>query len=522
MRRIDRVRSWLVVVALAIGCGPVNQPLDLDDVWPGDLVFEQPAQLVQLSRVSAIAGSLIIRSTAELATLSLPGLVRVEGDVIIEKLPMGPELRVELPNLLQLGGGVELRDLGAPVTFSAPRLGRADYIRLARGAPKLELDLLLLLRGRLQVEDVELEALTLPSLESVGGELLLRRVRTADPSGAAEIPVDLPRLRDIGRNLTLSGTTETRFSAPELLTLGGTLELDGAKVALQLDRLNTIDGGIRILESVFDLDAPALMEVRGRITLSEGVFEGPPRSGRRRGLFLPALERVAGSIRVSDFMGLESFEAPALRSAEGEVVFSGLPDLMRIDLGLVQRIFGDLVVELLFDTTLVALELLQIDGPMRISTMRKLNCELPRLTTVAQDLELSVLEAEVLDLSSLESVGRSLTLRQVAMASDPDLPALRSVGVNLEIDKGSGLRQLDLPLLEQVGGGQSDDFGDLLISENSDLVGLQVPRLVRVSNAIEIRDNPLLDPDALEQSLAGVGSASRLICGNGTSDACPL
>ncbi|MEL6190045.1 MAG: hypothetical protein AAFU79_35925, partial [Myxococcota bacterium] len=152
----------------------------------------------------------------------------------------------------------------------------------------------------------------------------------------------------------------------------------------------------------------------------------------------------------------------------------------------------------------------------------KLICELPKLTTVAQDLELSVLEAEVLDLSGLASVGRSLTLREVAMASDPDLPALRSVGVNLEIDKGSGLRQLDLPLLEQIGGGQSDSFGDLRISESSDLVGLQVPRLVRVSNAIEIRDNPRLDPDALEQSLSGVGSASRLLCGNGSGDACPL
>ncbi|MEL6183133.1 MAG: hypothetical protein AAFU79_00820, partial [Myxococcota bacterium] len=373
MRRAHLLRSWPLFFALGLGCGPVNEPLDLNDVWAGDLVFEQPAQLVQLSRVSSVAGSLIIRTTAELATLSLPGLVRVDGDVIIEKLPMdGPELRVELPNLLQLGGGVELRDLGVPVTFSAPRLGRADYVRLARGAPKLELDLLLILRGRLQVEDAQLDALAFPSLESVGGEILFRRVRTADPSGAAEIPVDLPLLREVGRNLTFAGTTETRFSAPELLTLGGTLELDGAKVALQLDRLNTVDGGLRILESVFDLDAPALMEVRGRITLAEGVFEGPPRSGRRRGLFLPALERVAGSIRVMDFMGLESFEAPALSSAEGEVVFSGLPDLVLIDLGRVQRIFGDLTVELLFDLRLTAPELQQIDGPMRVSTMRKL------------------------------------------------------------------------------------------------------------------------------------------------------
>lgn len=513
----------LVPVALSAGCSPVPlDPAASDTVWPGDFELSQPTELVRLSRLRRIEGSLVLRSTASLDTLNLPQLSDVEGDLVIAGLPvLDVPVRIELPELLTLGGGIRLEGLGDPVTVSLPKLGRADFLRASGGRFAFELDGLLELRGALELADGAIEQLDLPTLEVVEGSLRLRRLRTTDTTGEAEIPVRLPRLLRIGGGLELRGTTRMELTAPRLLSVGGGVSLDGALARLLLDGLQSLDGDLSIRESRFDFFAPTLERIAGRLEMDEGVFEGPPREDRLSSLRFPALTAVARALTVRRMQGLQGLEFPVLESVGGEVWVEQVPDLQRLDLQALPSVPADVHLEAVFDVEVRLDALTRVDGPFVIRTLRTLTLDAPRLRSVGQDLQLSVFEAEQLSLPALQTVGRSFVLQRASLPAELDLRALRTVGVDFGLEDTAGLAALSLPALERVGGGQGDSFGDLRVARNLDMAAVAVPRLVEVLGTLEFRDNPALDPERLDTSLAGVQAGRRTVCGNGAGTPCP-
>lgn len=520
----------LVVVfglSTALGCSPRASESTGIDTWAGDFELASAVDLIQLSRLRRIDGTLFIHHHAGQSSLQLSSLVEIRGDLVVESLPSsGSGLRVELPGLLQLGGGIRLSAAGDPITLSAPRLGRADFVELREGQFGLELDQLIELRGRLRVEDVDLESLRLPALRALQGDLRLRRAR---PVGGemvdemwveAELPISLPSLVDLDGSLELRQTGTFALVAPALDALGGSLIVEAGTVRLEFEKLRVLDGSLRIEDAVFDLQTPGLVRVRGALEVVSSTFTGAPTLDRLRTLDLGQLEHIEGNLRVRDVKGLESVALSSLAAIDGSLQLSGLPALAEVDLSKLSSLPSDLRLERLAMPEVRLDALGNVEGSLVVEDLTRLELVAPLLTTIGQSLEVERSELSELRLPALSDIGRSLFLRQSTLPALTTLEHLTRIGVDLELSDGSGTRTFDLPLLERIGGGLNDQLGDLEVLRNTHLSSLVFPRLTRVLGAIEIRDNPALDPVALSSSLAGVEATTTRTCGNGGEADC--
>ena len=304
------------------------------------------------------------------------------------------------------------------------------------------LSCLLEVRGSLLASADALEALELPALWWVGGDL-----RLLDNPALSSVQLDA--LRIVDGELGLQGSA--LLAAPTLpaLALVGELTLVDAA---ELPALREVLGDVELRPG---LALPALEDVGGRALAADL---------EQTELRLPALRRAALGLALLDLPALTTLELPALEEL-GELRIRALPPGLPVDLPALAAVDGDVS---LSDCGPVTLGVGALGGGLSASDLP--GFEAPSLTTVGGAVDVDA--AEAIDLRALQSTGGDLRLRCPACSSPP-LRDLATVGGELTVEDIDELTILELPSLSNVEGG-------LRLSGLPALDALRLPSLARL------------------------------------------
>lgn len=168
-------------------------PFDLEQVG-GDLVVcgSDVLENLNLSALTDVGGRLRVCDAPLLDSLTLSGLITVGGELVLERVP---GLRIINVTALEAAGGVGLRGIGA-ASLSLPGLLTldGDLVLAPRDSSELEtlsVPALTELLGNLEVrEHPTLRSLVAPALVSVGGALIVEgnpELRTLELGALAHV-----------------------------------------------------------------------------------------------------------------------------------------------------------------------------------------------------------------------------------------------------------------------------------------------------------------------------------------------
>jgi hypothetical protein len=247
----------------------------------------------------------------------------IVGNLIVQgKLPGAS---IALPNLRKLSGDLTFEVEAVRASFSAPLLERVDKsIDFIAGskADRLELPLLKSIGGRLYAYGALLTELSLPALETITGALHMQSNRLKQ--------LQLPKLSRADKIYVAIETDLVELSLPQLASVELGIEINGN------DRLTRLR-----LESLTELvdDFAARLIVKENPLLSEITL---PKLRRVADLALaenvalvsvqlPALDWIDSGLRVDDCLKLEELSLPRLTHASA-LTLRGNPRLASVSL----------------------------------------------------------------------------------------------------------------------------------------------------------------------------------------------
>ena len=368
------------------------------EVWDrdfGGFDWDDPIRVAALRGARVVLGSLQIKVTDP---IELPLLEQVTGHLVLDTASAA----IALPALRTVGG-----NLGVGTGSSLPDLPVLELVggNMFVGARTKPLVLPRLgnIGGNLSFGPTSARV-TFDVLGAIGGELFV--------SGDSSLLV-APNLRTIAGPLETWLDTSGTLSLPDLRTLGGEIQFMGPMTGLQLDRLESIGGGIRF--NAFGLNDFALV--------------------------LPSLQSIDGDVDAVVDPGVTAIEMPQLTDLRGELRLFSFPALTKLLLPAVQHVTGSIQI---LDTHLLTEvdlhSLVFVDGGIIIFNAPLLTTlQVRSLSRLGQlesfpntSFQLSQTGVEVVDLGSLRtataflSFGGNPRLRAVQM---PELTAATGIGV---------------------------------------------------------------------------------------------
>ncbi len=311
-------------------------------------------------------------------------------------------------------------------------------------------------------------AVAMPRLELVGGGLAvtgnlpqLDLPRLTRVAGAVTIdtpgldPVALPALEQVGGNFVVvgNGVHGTSIMAPALTRIGGQMVMAwGAKGALVMPALTTIDGDVRLASDLTALYLGGLLRIGGSLYVDDRTLTE---------LRLPALRELAGTLEVHVASKLAVIDLPALGSLR-DLNLNHTAALTDLRMPALSAITGSALI-----VGTPALEVVQLDALTSVATTLMV-ADAPRLGALGAP--------------RLASVGEHLQLSNTGIVA-LDQPWLRTTG-DVDVTLNPGLADVRLPALTAA--------TRLNISDNPALRTIAVPALARATS-ITIAGSPRLD-----------------------------
>jgi len=460
----------------------------------------------ELAGIERVRGHLVLDIAS--GPIRLPLLTVIEGDLILVGTPTRTvSADLVLASLVRVGGSVRIAYTAGSAAILMPKLVLVGtHFELTNGSWSLDLPVLTSIGGDLRIQDATIASGSLESLETLGGSLVF------DTTAFAE-DLDLSGLESVARDLVVRGG-EVRLVADRLLSIGGDLRIERTAGTIDLAGLRTVAGDARFESSIIDaLSIGALRRVGDDL-----IFEDSSGAGLVA-LDLAQLEAVPGQLRVDNLEDLTSFSAAALPLL-GSLAVTRNTSLAFLGLRRLARIEGDFELSHNGELTLVFDALTAIAGDFVIDSNRAMNGLLPKLTDVGRDLRFASQFTPYIGLAALQVVGGDVLVEFIFGSVEFDhfqLGALRQVGGSLTVHMTDSIDKLTFDALASVG----SSVGDLVVTDNPDIVGLNLVKLTTVAGRVEARNNPRLPEHDLLGELEDVlTGSSPVICGNLGGDPC--
>jgi hypothetical protein len=336
------------------------------EVWQGDFgpdEWKDPAKVAVLRRVRAVTGDLSLLEPADLPKLevvggqlgigtapaALPSLWLVAGDLVLA----GATAEVRLPALTTVGGDLRQWYGSSVGVLALPALTRVGGdLAIYGGLTRVDLSRLRVVDGSQIVSCPALAELGLGSLTSIGGDLILERVRALSR-------LDLPMLELVGGRMAIAereGAVGLEVVAAPRLWHVGSLFIGSAHAltSIELSGLTEVDavgGDVTLVDlpALRDLDLPLSYlgiqaEHPATLTIQATGLEALdlPLTGVNGAIYLvsnPSLRRVrlaalatVATLEIGDCPVLDTLSAPAADGLDA-LRLTGDPALVRIELG---------------------------------------------------------------------------------------------------------------------------------------------------------------------------------------------
>lgn len=318
--------------------------------------------------LAAQAGDVVLTTPEEIEAFAAKGINRIEGNLVIGKLT-GTVKEDTLTSLALLSA---LKEVTGKITIH-PTYG-----------------------------GVSLDGLQ--ALEKVGGFTMVGRSNQYGSFGLTGLQeMDLPNLKKVGSNFSISADTLYTLNLGALESVGGDFTLE--------------------TRDIREMDLSALQIVAGKFSFSgrNGNMLFPER------LELPRLGTVGGVLEIRNSNRMKELLFPVLASAEG-ITLEQTGPLEKVDLGQLREVVEQLTLQWTHRVKEYDLSRLQSVGGLRVYYI--------------QDLER-------LNLLNLNQVGaKGLTIEVCNNLNDLDLSALTSVQGNLSLPASV----TDVSTLQEVGG----------------------------------------------------------------------
>lgn len=263
-------------------------------------------------------GSVRLSTQAEVDAFAASGVRTIEGSLFI-----GTDREVEAADSI-----TSLRALAA-----VERIGGNLVVEPTFAASEFNMAGLKSVGGNFTVQLPQVKTLRMPSLETVYGSLNYEAECDSNLKFDTHT-VDLPKLREVGQNLTLdivryynTVTEDSHISLPVLEKVGGTLTMGRSiNTALvrfpALKQIGTLDWqgnmGSAVGETVYTIAFDALERVNGDFVIADidGVYE----------VLAPELTSIAGKfyIKVPNARTLEQADFGSLTSIGGDFELGGM------------------------------------------------------------------------------------------------------------------------------------------------------------------------------------------------------
>lgn len=483
---------------------PAREVVDARDDDTSSLPTTRVTSPSELSNLERVRGHLVLEVTG---AIRLPTLTTIDGDLIIGSASSPASSDIVLSALTRVGGSVRIAHTTGTGAIRMPRLTDIGaHLDLSHGTFALDLPVLATLGADLRIANSRLLSFALDTLQTLGGSLVL-----TDNTLAPEVTFTLARLESIARDIVLSG--ETHLIATRVLTLGG--ELRGTDVSGHIDL-----AGLRQLASIHltrsrldTLGIAALRTLAGDLTL-ESI-------DNLATLELPLLDTLAGHLRVTDLPSLASIDAPLLTQLAG-LRLSHNPTLTFFGFKRLARIATDLELTHNGALSFVLDGLTSIGRDLTITHNEALDGQLPRLTDVGRHLTVQSQPAPYSNLVALQVVVGDLTFASLTGSDEYDdlrIATLKQVGGTVRIERLASIEKVAFDNLRSVG--TATTLGDLVLSLNRHVTGLDLPKLATVAGRIEVTDNPRLPIEPLLLLLENITTTSSpVLCGNLGDEPC--
>ncbi|MEO7731431.1 MAG: hypothetical protein ABIY55_10690, partial [Kofleriaceae bacterium] len=336
-------------------------------------------------------------------------------------------------------------------------------------------------------------ALDLPALQQVGGQRsvapgiasltfdVLDRVHGELFVSANSSLLAAPALRIVDGPLTTWIDVRGGLSLPGLETLGGEVHVLGPLRGLQLDRLVSIGGGIRIdsaSQATLALVLPSLQSIGGdvKMILEDGITS----------IELPQLAHLGGTLQLLDVGALTKILLPRLVDITGDVWIAKANVLVTVDVSALDSVVGNFQID-----RAPALSLLSV------AALREVGQANPDAHEPSIGLQATALET--LDFTSLQSVAGPITINEAPKLRTLQFPALTTATI---VSVGG----LDaVPVLETLSAPNLTTVQSLSI--NGPVRTLDLGRLTSATSGLFLRGAAVPDLSGL-RSLASVGALS--------------
>ncbi len=460
----------------------------------------------ELAGVERVRGHLVLDIAS--GPIRLPLLTVVEGDLILVGTPTRPvSADLVLASLVRVGGSVRIAYTSSTAAILMPKLVEVGtHFELSNGSWSLDLPVLASIGGDFRIQDAAISSGTVDALQTLGGSLVL-----ADTAFTADL--DLSGLESVARDLVVRGG-DVRLLADRLLSIGGDLRIERTVGTLDLAGLRTVDGDARFESSILEVLSIAALRRVG----DDLIFEDSSGAGFVA-LDLPLLESVPGRLTFDNIEGLTSVSAAALPLV-GTLSVNRNASLSFLGLRRLARIEGDFELTHNGELTVVFDALTSVAGDLDIADNSTMNGRLPKLTDIGRDLRLASQFTPYIGLPTLQSVGGDVIIEFIFGSADFDdfrLAALRQVGGTLTVRMTDSIDKLTFDALTSVGA----SVGDIIVTDNPAIVGLNLVKLTTVAGRVEARNNPRLPEQDLLTELQDVQTGSSpVLCGNLGGEPC--
>lgn len=482
---------------------PAREVSDVRDDDASSLATTRVTDLSELTGVERIRGHLVLEVRGP---IRLPALTLIDGDLVIGSATSPASADIVLTSLTRVGGSLRIAHTTGSGAVRLPRLTEVGaHLDLSRGAFALDLPVLEHVGADLRIANVNLSGLVLDALRTIGGSLVF-----TDNTLAPDLTLTLSRLESIARDIVLSG--EVQLIATRVLSLGGDLRGSALRGQIDLAGLRAL-GAIHLIGG--ELDTLEIAAVRSATDLTLESIDGLTT------LELPLLDTLPGRMRIIDLPALDSIAAPLITQL-AELRLTHNPALTFLGFKRLARVGGDLELVANGALTFVLDGLTSVGRDLTIAANESFDGQLPRLTDVERHLRVADQPAPYTSLVALQVVGGDLTFTDLSGSDEYDdlrLATLSQVGGTLRIERLSSIEKVALDELRSVGTPTS--LGDLVLSMNRHVSGLDLPELATVAGRVEVTDNPRLPLETLLALLEHVTtSSSAILCGNLGDEPC--
>jgi hypothetical protein len=383
------------------------------DVWEGDFTsadWSDAQKVATLGRARVVTGSLTIDPAAAVHLLRL--------ELVAANLTVGrPVTVLDLPALRNVGGNV-------------------------------------------QIDTPAIDALALPALERVTGELRLVG------NGSNGTSIAAPHLREVGGNLIFFWGCRGDMVMPSLQTIGGMLDIEGHLTSLGLDALQSIGGELRIDDQGLPaLAAPKLTTIGGDLScISQPQLQT---------IELPGLTQIGGKVFLDAMPAVHTLAFPALQTVTGEVTITDLAALQKLDFGPLSEVGQS-----------VSIYNVPAMTELRAASLTKLG----KSDGISDgSLLLNKTALTLVELPSLAAPPGVLHFTQNAALKTVRLAALTKAG---------GVSLIENPLVEEVSAPQAKQLGYLNL-DSPKLTKLDFGKLTTIDDHIQMIDVALDDLSGL-------------------------